>query len=281
MIPWYPGAVKADLGDAGPYLGGPYRGVIHTTEGSSYAGALASYKTNGSNPHFTIKGRECWQHCPINRASRAMRNLPGGVETNRWSAVQIEVVGYAANPDWSPETIETTRRLMTWIEKQTGIRPAAPRFLSNRDGFIARLDAPQRMGNQAWLRWDGWCGHQHVPENTHWDPGTIPITALLIREPLTQENPKPQGAPMANAPFACILVHPNGGYLEVGEDGGVFAWGEPPAPFFGSLGGVSLNQPIVDAAWTPDYGGYFLIARDGGIFAFGNAKHKGNALWMG
>lgn len=84
---------------------------------------------------------------------------------------------------------------------------------------------------------------------------------------------------MANAPFACILVHPNGGYLEIGEDGGIFAWGG--APFFGSLGAQQLNQPIVDAAWTPDHGGYYLIGRDGGIFAFGNAVHQGNALWNG
>lgn len=89
----------------------------------------------------------------------------------------------------------------------------------------------------------------------------------------------PEGVPVANAPFACILVHPDGGYLEIGEDGGIFAWGG--APFFGSLGEVKLNQPIVDAAWTPDHGGYYLIGRDGGIFAFGNARHQGNALWQG
>jgi N-acetylmuramoyl-L-alanine amidase len=90
-----------------------------------------------------------------------------------------------------------------------------------------------------------------------------------------------EAAIVANAPFACILVHPNGGYLEIGEDGGVFSFGEPAAPFFGSLGGTRLNQPIVDAAWTPTYEGYFLIAKDGGLFAFGDAKFKGNALWAG
>lgn len=279
MNPWYPAATKDELADAGPYVGGPYRGVLHTTEGTSYAGAKGAYVKNKSNPHFTVEGGKVYQHVPINRAARAMQNRSGGVETNRQSAVQIEVVGYASKPNWAPETIEATRKLMAWIESQTGIRPYAPRFLGNGDGTIAILNAPQRMANQAWLRWDGWCGHQHVPENTHWDPGTCPITALLVREPLTPENPKPIGAPMANAPFAKILVHPNGGYLEIGEDGGVFSWGS--APFFGSLGGVALNQPIVDAEWTPDHGGYYLLGRDGGVFAFGNAVHQGNALWTG
>lgn len=103
-----------------------------------------------------------------------------------------------------------------------------------------------------------------------------------MRGPLNLAAPvsaAPEGVPVANAPFAAILVHPSGGYLEIGEDGGIFAWGG--APFYGSLGGVQLNQPIVDAAWTPDYGGYYLIARDGGIFSFGNAQHQGNALWQG
>lgn len=281
MNSWYPGAIKEELENAGAYVGGPFRGILHTTEGGSYAGALGAYKRNRSAPHFTVAGERVWQHVPINRAARALQNPPGGIETNRWSAIQIEIVGYAAKPVWLPETIESTRRLMAWIEGQTGIRPYAPRFLTDKDGYIARVNAPQRMTAAAWRRWDGWCGHQHVPENSHWDPGGCPITALLVRGPLTPENPKPAGAPMANAPFAKILVHPNGGYLEIGEDGGVFSWGEPPAPFFGSLGGIQLNQPIVDAEWTPDFGGYYLMGRDGGVFAFGNAKHQGNALWSG
>lgn len=272
MIVWYPHATKEALEDAGTYLGGPYRGVLHTTEGNSYAGALAAYRKNRSAPHFTVEGARVWQHVPLDRAARSMQNLEGGVETNRWSAIQIEVVAYAANPMWLPETIEATRNLMAWCECEANIRATAPRFLSNKDGFIARLDAPQRMAPNAWKSWDGWCGHQHVPENTHWDPGAAPISALLVRAAPTPEAPKPQGAPMANSPFACLLVHPNAGYLEIGEDGGVFAWGEPPAPFFGSLGGVKLNAPITGAAWTPDFGGYWMCGADGGVFAFGNAR---------
>jgi hypothetical protein len=277
MIDWYPTATKEALEDAGTFLGGPFRGVLHTTEGDSYGGALGAYRANRSAPHFTVAGSRVWQHVPINRAARSLQNAPGGVETNRWSAIQIEIVAHAANPVWLPETIEATRSLMAWLEQQTGIRPSSPRFIAYPAS--GGLRAAQRMGNQAWLRWDGWCGHQHVPENDHGDPGAAPITALLVRGALTVEAPKPIGAPMATAPFACILVHKDGGYLEIGEDGGVFAWGG--APFFGSLGGVALNGPIIDAAWTPDYGGYYLIGRDGGIFAFGNAHHQGNAQWTG
>ena len=272
MIDWYPAATKDQMGDAGAYVGGPYRGVLHTTEGTSYIGAKQAYLKNGSNPHFTVEGKKVWQHVPLSKAARAMKNLPGGVETNRLSAIQIEVVGFARTPDWSLDTIETVRKLMIWIEEQTGIKPSAPRFLSDKDGWIARLDAPQRMAANAWKTWDGWCGHQHVPENTHWDPGTCPITALLIRSPLTPENPKPVGAPMANAPFVTLLQFGEG-YLQVGADGGVFAW---EAPFFGSLGGVPLNAHIVDACWTPTRMGYWMVGADGGVFPFGDAVFHGS-----
>lgn len=77
---------------------------------------------------------------------------------------------------------------------------------------------------------------------------------------------------MANAPFVTLLVHGDG-YLQVGADGGVFAW---EAPFFGSLGGMQLNAPIVDAAWTPTHLGYWMVAADGGVFGFGDAVFHGS-----
>ena len=66
-----------------------------------------------------------------------------------------------------------------------------------------------------------------------------------------------------------------GGYWLVAADGGVFAYN---APFFGSMGGVPLNQPVVGMAATADGGGYWLVARDGGVFSFGDAAYRGSAL---
>ena len=65
-----------------------------------------------------------------------------------------------------------------------------------------------------------------------------------------------------------------GGYWLVGNDGGVFSFGD--ARFFGSMGGKTLNRPIVAMSGTPDNGGDWLVASDGGIFSFGDARFFGS-----
>ncbi|HEY1652716.1 MAG TPA: hypothetical protein VGG09_12600 [Acidimicrobiales bacterium] len=68
------------------------------------------------------------------------------------------------------------------------------------------------------------------------------------------------------------------GYWLVASDGGIFSYGQ--APFFGSTGGMTLNQPIVGMAATPDAGGYWLVASDGGIFNYGDAPFDGSTGGM-
>jgi hypothetical protein len=67
---------------------------------------------------------------------------------------------------------------------------------------------------------------------------------------------------------------PQTGYWLVASDGGIFSYGA--ATFHGSTGGISLAQPIVGMAATPDSQGYWLVASDGGIFAFGDAGFHGS-----
>ena len=68
------------------------------------------------------------------------------------------------------------------------------------------------------------------------------------------------------------------GYWLVASDGGIFTFGD--AGYFGSAGGIRLNQPIVGMATTPDGQGYWLVASDGGIFTFGDAGYFGSAGGM-
>ena len=39
--------------------------------------------------------------------------------------------------------------------------------------------SPARMSFAQWRRFTGICGHQHVPENAHGDPGNLPIDKIL------------------------------------------------------------------------------------------------------
>jgi hypothetical protein len=64
------------------------------------------------------------------------------------------------------------------------------------------------------------------------------------------------------------------GYWEVGADGGIFTFGD--AGFFGSMGGMHLNAPVVGMAATSDGQGYWEVASDGGIFTFGDAGFFGS-----
>jgi hypothetical protein len=59
----------------------------------------------------------------------------------------------------------------------------------------------------------------------------------------------------------------------VASDGGIFTFN---APFYGSTGGVKLNQPIVGMTNTPTGLGYRFVAHDGGIFNFGDAQFYGS-----
>ena len=86
---------------------------------------------------------------------------------------------------------------------------------------------------------------------------------------VTTTTPPPPPPPAPPAPPAT-----SGGYHLVAANGSVYSFGN--APFYGSMGGQTLNKPIVGTASTPGDGGYWLVASDGGIFAFGNATFYGS-----
>jgi hypothetical protein len=70
-----------------------------------------------------------------------------------------------------------------------------------------------------------------------------------------------------------VPCSPAPGYRLAASDGGVYSFCES---FYGSMGGVPLNRPIVGTASTVDRKGYWLVASDGGIFSFGDATYFGS-----
>lgn len=156
-------------GPVGAFSGGPFKIIHHTTEGSTYAGAKAAYRSARSDPHFTVAGDEVFQHIDTGVAARALRNAPGGVATNRHSAIQIEVVGFAGRPK-DVTTLNTVARLCRWIESEHGVSEhwpnGRPRVSTN-----GRDPGGHNRTASVWHTEGGHYGHSQVPENTHWDPG--------------------------------------------------------------------------------------------------------------
>lgn len=176
---WYPRRAGTILGNSGGSwaAGYPARGVLHTTEGSTASGATSAYSKNNSWPHFTLsETAKVFQHLAINVAARALRNLSGGVDTNRAHAIQIEIVGFASKPTaYSKAQLDALRDLMRWIEQNAGVKSKGPgRAFATKYG-----QKELRFTNAEWYNFDGWCGHCHVPENDHWDPGAIDLESLL------------------------------------------------------------------------------------------------------
>ncbi|MGH6927768.1 MAG: hypothetical protein ACREEV_05595 [Dongiaceae bacterium] len=191
MEAWWSEATKLEFAsqNGGAYTGGPFRGVIHTTEIKGYTPSTKNYYGHFDPPHFTLameKGEaKFYQHFPITFAARALENRARGVETNRRSAIQIEVAWKAAEIDQLPDAM--LMRLwdwMRWVEGEAGVkRSNYPRFRGNE---ARGINGVGRMTNDEWNAFDGWCGHQHVPENAHWDPGKLDIDLLTrIKRPGT------------------------------------------------------------------------------------------------
>jgi endonuclease G, mitochondrial len=185
----YPNATRRPGNNAGHYLGGPWRIVWHTTEGDTAEAAISAFAQHNSWPHFTVDEHTVFQHNDTSLAARSLEHPSGGVETNRWHAVQIELVAHAALAK-PPALLARAARLARWLEQIHGIPPIWP------NGY----PLPANNGNDpgghnrdaaTWRTTGGHYGHCHVPDNHHWDPGLIDISALMAQGP--GDFPMPSG----------------------------------------------------------------------------------------
>lgn len=175
--------------------------VLHSTEGfdwPSYGGG-ATAPNMTMKPDFKNKKLLSRQHIPANKSSRALENRPGGVQTNTLNAFQIELTGTCDSrykkrwgskvagvdyiywpdaPDWA---LRDLGEVMTWLNKEWPsfpIKDGAPRgWVVYPDSY--GLSAKQRMSFAEWNNGRGIVGHQHVPENSHGDPGNMNIKRLI------------------------------------------------------------------------------------------------------
>ncbi|MEW2402468.1 peptidoglycan-binding protein [Streptomyces sp. NPDC046862] len=170
--------------------------VLHTTEGYT----LPGYDGGSTAPNLTAvpdlaaKKLKWYQHFDIETSSRALVNLPGGVETNTMNVCQVELAGtcdpkshakwkaaghahvyWPDAPDWA---LQGVARFLAWMHEEHGVPlsgpkswPAYPTSYGNGGG--------QRMTGTQWTDFKGVCGHTHVPENVHGDPGAIDFARII------------------------------------------------------------------------------------------------------
>ena len=178
-MPACPFAIQKHLtGEVGPYDGGPFKIVHHTTEGSTAEGAMDAFRTHRSDPHFTVDGLHIYQHIDTGLAARALRNPPGGVQTNTDSAVQIELVGFAGKLK-NKAALRNMARLCRWIEGTHGV----PRVWPNGPPKTSVKGADPGGHNRDAKTWNtkgGHYGHSNVPENVHWDPAYTKLEAEFV-----------------------------------------------------------------------------------------------------
>ena len=61
--------------------------------------------------------------------------------------------------------------LLAWLHTEWSVPIAAP--------YAFAIAGYHRMTDGEWSVFRGVCGHQHVPQNSHWDPGDMNVQAIL------------------------------------------------------------------------------------------------------
>lgn len=170
--------------------------VLHTTEGRSlpnYDGGAVAPNLTGV-PDFAAKRLRWFQHFDFDRSSRALVNLRGGVETNTSNVAQVELVGtcdpvthakwtasgyvhiyWPEAPDWA---LRDVAALLAWAHANHGVPLSGPKTWKAYPSSYGTYNGV-RMNDAEWNAFKGVCGHQHVDENLHGDPGSIDFARIL------------------------------------------------------------------------------------------------------
>lgn len=166
------------LENAGNFAGGSgNRMVWHTTEGLGIDTMFNVLRTKRASPHFLIDpsagDSRVIQMIALNQAGRALQNDSGDFhQTNKAGdhTIQVEIVDYARNAvHWDATFYRDLAALAVLVEHRVDI----PRH-------AAAFQKPVRMSDAAFEKFAGHCGHVHVPDNIHWDPGKLNWPKMML-----------------------------------------------------------------------------------------------------
>lgn len=144
--------------------------VLHTTE----TRGLPNYSWP---PHITydVDNDRGWRHVAPDRSAYALRSPGGGYSPNYAAGLvfQIELISYAG---------DSPRKSDTWYDRVGCLVADVCRDLSipailHPKGFVSSgaygTSGVNRLTWGEYREFSGILGHQHVPYNTHWDPGNL------------------------------------------------------------------------------------------------------------
>ncbi|WP_236836427.1 hypothetical protein, partial [Blastococcus sp. KM273129] len=194
---WVPGAERLPHPKAAglPYVtGAPWRFVFHTIEGRpSAAGFRALAGRHRAPPHLWAMPSEdlLLQVIPLDRGAYALAHPSGTPHTNRMRAVQVECWGYARDMDGaSADLLEwLATRVLAPVARLVPIDLTNVRATGGSECYGRRASC--RMSDAEWQAFTGVCGHQHVPHNSHWDPGRLDLPGIAARAAVAVRGPAP------------------------------------------------------------------------------------------
>jgi hypothetical protein len=158
--------------------------VLHTTEGSSVAGAVGVLKAKSSGPHFIVGEGRIVQTRPVG-AQGASLHAP----ENQYPVLQIEAVGNSRVKLYSlPESTEKPlAAILAWAVTNLNVPLQRPTDLWKDD--CSDMPLPwaannKRRQQKIWPLHKGIYGHVEVTNqgpSWHFDPGAYDYIALFMR----------------------------------------------------------------------------------------------------
>lgn len=175
---WMPGAaVVTSRKDGGSMVGGAPRATEHVMVTPYTWSALQAARfliAQGTEAHLTLHpiSGHVVQIVPANRASRALANRSGGVETNRQGRYNIQTEVVAMPNGYTNDVTEAGKAALAaranWLDS-LGIERVWAQ--GGPPSTYGQANNGSSRGSRTWVNHNGYFGHSQVPENEHWDPG--------------------------------------------------------------------------------------------------------------
>ncbi len=211
---------------------------------------------NGQDPDITYDGRYVSFSSNGNlTGDRTVSTEGGTTAVSTESAIYVRTFGAPTVTSVTPNSAGRGRNAQSITV--TGTNFSKP---------FAAGDLPVDLGSGTTVTSVTWISPTQI--NVKVDVSAVTTTGT---RDVSVMNPGSDSATMAGA---FNVTARGNGYRLAASDGGVFSFGS--SQFKGSMGGTTLNQPVVGMANSISGDGYWLVAKDGGVFSFGDAGFYGS-----